>query len=49
MKKILCIFLSVLALSAPLFATGTQEENGPVTLTFWTHEDPNRTIIEERY
>ncbi len=49
MKKTLIAFLSILILGLPLFATGTQEEEGPVTITYWTQEDPNRTAIEERY
>ncbi len=51
MKKILCA-LAIVALIAvsPVFAGGQQEkEDGPITITFWTHEDPNRTEIEERY
>jgi len=51
MKK---LFLTLIALSlvvpAALFAgAGAQEETGPITLEVWTHEDPNRTRIEERY
>lgn len=44
------IMLVVLALLVPqLFAQGVKAEEGPITLQFWTHEDPNRTRIEERY
>ena len=32
-----------------LFAAGAKEETGPITLQFWTHEDPNRTLLEDRY
>lgn len=49
MKKSMLILLSILALGLPLFAGGAQEEEGPITITFWTHEDPNRTVLEERY
>ena len=49
MKKTIIVFLLVLASFMPLFAGGAQEEEGPITITFWTHEDPNRTAIEERY
>jgi len=50
MKKTLIVFLSVLIPVLPLMANGAQEEEqGPVTITFWTHEDPNRTAIEERF
>ncbi|MCF7946287.1 MAG: extracellular solute-binding protein [Spirochaetia bacterium] len=51
MKRILftLIILSLVVLS-PVFGAGAQEkEEGPITLTFWTHEDPNRTEIENRY
>jgi multiple sugar transport system substrate-binding protein len=48
MIMILALVLSLFV--APIFAGGAEEkEDGPVTLTFWTHEDPNRTEIEERY
>jgi multiple sugar transport system substrate-binding protein len=51
MKKIGAVFLIVsLAVPGILFAAGgTEQQSGPITLTFWTHEDPNRTRIEERY
>ncbi|MBB6482122.1 extracellular solute-binding protein [Spirochaeta isovalerica] len=49
MKKTLMIFLSLAVLALPLLAGGAQEEEGPITIKFWTHEDPNRTTIEERY
>ena len=50
MKKAIVI-LTILAMLVPtmLFAQGGKEETGPITLEFWTHEDPNRTRIEERY
>ena len=49
MKKSI-IVLMILALMVPaLFAQGAQEEQGPITLKFWTHEDPNRTRIEDKY
>ena len=49
MNKVLVVFLVfICALSA--FSSGQKEmAAGPVTLAFWTHEDPNRTKIEERY
>ncbi len=49
MKKLLFITLVISLIISPLFATGEKEETGPITLKFWTHEDPNRTRIEERY
>jgi multiple sugar transport system substrate-binding protein len=48
MKK-LSLFLLLVLLAGTLFAVWQQEPTGPVTLTFWTHEDPNRTEIETRY
>jgi multiple sugar transport system substrate-binding protein len=48
MKKFALILILIL-LAGSLFAEGQQEEEGPVTLAFWTHEDPNRTEIETRY
>jgi multiple sugar transport system substrate-binding protein len=51
MKKSLFLLL-ILAMTVPgaVFGAGkTEEETGPITLTVWTHEDPNRTRIEERY
>jgi multiple sugar transport system substrate-binding protein len=51
MKRILMMLVIFCIITAsPLFAAGSQEKaEGPITLTFWTHEDPNRTEIEERY
>ncbi|MDR2111298.1 MAG: extracellular solute-binding protein [Spirochaetaceae bacterium] len=51
MRKIGVAFLMIsLAVPGILFAAGGgQQQSGPITLTFWTHEDPNRTRIEERY
>jgi multiple sugar transport system substrate-binding protein len=44
------LFLLLYSL-APCFARGAAEPRaaGPVALTIWTHVDPNRTRIEERY
>ncbi len=44
MKK-LCIFLTFVL----LFAVTGSVAQAEVELTFWTHEDPNRTEIENRY
>ena len=44
--------LIILSFIVPVsvFAAGTnQQPSGPITLKFWTHEDPNRTRIEEQY
>lgn len=43
MKKVFTIFLFVLLLSMTVNAAANIE------ITFWTHEDPNRTEIEDRY
>ena len=44
------LLLLVFVVSITFFAAGCKKEpTGPITLTFWTHEDPNRTRIEERY
>lgn len=51
-KTITVILLALLTFGAlsPLFAAGSQEAiSGPVELTIWTHEDPNRTRIEKKY
>lgn len=53
MKKSIVLFLAVLlAFQSLVFATGQQEaadDDSPITLEFWTHEDPNRDAIENRY
>lgn len=49
MKKAIIASLLIMSLVLPIFASGAQEETGPVTITFWTHEDPNRTALEDRY
>ncbi len=43
MKKLFTIFLFVLLLSMTVNSATAME------ITFWTHEDPNRTEIEDRY
>ena len=51
MKKI-TVFLLLVSFVVPavLFAAGGgQQPSGPINLSFWTHEDPNRARIEERY
>ncbi len=49
MKKGLLLALTLLLAASMLFAAGAKEETGPITLQFWTHEDPNRTALEDRY
>jgi multiple sugar transport system substrate-binding protein len=49
MKKCIVILIVLLLLWPGLFAAGEKEaDTGPITLTYWTHEDPNRTALEER-
>ena len=51
MKRILTLMLVLLFIAPAIFAGGAQEaeDEGPIELVFWTHEDPNRTEIENRY
>jgi multiple sugar transport system substrate-binding protein len=49
-RVVLALLVLSLLIPAAVFAAGkTQQETGPITLSIWTHEDPNRTRIEERY
>jgi multiple sugar transport system substrate-binding protein len=48
MRKFMLFLLSIIVVVS--FFTGCKgKETGPITITVWTHEDPNRTRIEERY
>lgn len=52
MKKNIIIALLCVLLVMPIFANGEKEgekPGDPITIKYWTHEDPNRTRIEERY
>ena len=51
MKKTIIILLLVLTIFVPLFAQGSseKEDNSPIVLEFWTHEDAARQALEERY
>ena len=55
MKKVFITMLLVLALIAPMFAQGAQEEkatldkDAPVTIIFWTHEDAARQKLEDQW
>lgn len=51
MKKALVILLSLVMLTSVVFANGASEASAdkPITIEFWTHEDPNRQILEDRY
>jgi multiple sugar transport system substrate-binding protein len=49
MKKVVVFSLMVLCMLA-VFVSGSKDAKGePIVITFWTHEDPNRTTIETRY
>jgi multiple sugar transport system substrate-binding protein len=43
MKKMILLLVSLLLLYMPVYA----QQN--IEITYWTHEDPNRTEIENRY
>lgn len=49
MKKTVLVLIALMLFIAPLAAQGPKEEQGPIVLKYWTHEDPNRTRIEDRY
>ena len=55
MKKVFITMLLVLALIAPMFAQGAQEQkatldkDAPVTIIFWTHEDAARQKLEDQW
>ncbi len=52
MKKAIIILMLVAALLVPLFAQGAKEaedDNSPIVIEFWTHEDASRQALEERY
>lgn len=50
MKKLTVLLIAVLLLSLAVFANGAKEDdNSPITLVMWTHEDPNRQKLEEGY
>ncbi|GHV90954.1 ABC transporter substrate-binding protein [Spirochaetia bacterium] len=50
MKKLLLILLAFsLLIPVVLSCAKSEKTDEPITLTVWTHEDPNRTRIEERY
>lgn len=48
MKKLFILLLLVSLLPMAIFAAGEKEAE-QITLEFWTHEDANRTRLEERY
>lgn len=50
MKRAFAIAIILVSVLPALFAKGQGEQSaGPVTLSYWTHEDANRTRIEDRY
>ena len=54
-KKVFALLVSLLAVGSMAFAQGSQEaaskkeDNSPITIEFWTHEDANRQALEDRY
>ena len=50
MKKALIAMLLVLTIAFPMFAQGAvEEDNSPITLEFWTHEDAARAELEDKW
>lgn len=53
MKKTIITIMLLLALLVPVFSSGAKEakadDNSPITLEFWTHEDAARQALEEQY
>jgi multiple sugar transport system substrate-binding protein len=49
LSSLLLVTILLAAAAAFLSATGQQEAAGPVELVYWTHEDPNRTPLEEKW
>ena len=52
MRKLCSLLVIAAALCTALFASGAGESGSvdleaPVTLTIWTHEDPNRSVFEQ--
>jgi multiple sugar transport system substrate-binding protein len=51
-RTVLLVMTLFIVLPYLLFAKGQREEvdnNKPIVLEFWTHEDPNRDALENRY
>ncbi|MFC2822025.1 MAG: extracellular solute-binding protein [Spirochaetales bacterium] len=55
MKKVLVFMLLLLVFAFPMFAQGAGEaktsfdKDAPVTIEFWTHEDPARMALEDQW
>lgn len=49
MKKTLTVLLLALVMILPMFANATAEDNGPVVIEFWTHEDAARQALEDQW
>ena len=50
MKKLTVLLLMCAMLGSAAFALGGKEDdNTPITLVMWTHEDPNRQKLEEAW
>ena len=48
MKKFLVILMALSLMVTSVFANGNKEDK-PITIEFWTHEDANRQLLEDRY
>lgn len=49
MKKILFTMLAIIMIVPSFVFAQAQAETDAVTIEFWTHEDANRAILEDRY
>ena len=54
MKKILLLSTFILILCGTVFAAGRSDQkaadlSAPANLVLWTHEDPNRSVLENRF
>ncbi len=48
-KSNLLVLCALLLVPSFVFANGTKEVDEKVSIEFWTHEDPNRQIIEDQF
>ena len=48
LKKMVGILAVGLVITALMSCTQGKKEEGPITLTYWTHEDPARTELETK-
>ena len=48
LKKLVCILSAGLMIAALMSCSQEKKEEGPITLHYWTHEDPARTELETK-